>query len=86
MSGRRLRNTISVLVQPLLTPGQQAYVTISGLATSYSSYVTTFEEYQAQRYEAASTLYGPDTLSGYLQEYTRIAKDLVAGTGFLDLN
>ena len=29
-----------------------------------------------QRYEAASTLYGPETLSAYLQEYSNIAKAL----------
>merc|ERR1712032_155305 len=30
-------------------------------------------------YEAASTLYGPHTLSAYLQEFRRIATDLVTG-------
>jgi len=41
--------------------------------------VTTFEEYAGQRYEAASTLYGPHTLSAYIQEYERIASDLLSG-------
>jgi neutral ceramidase len=58
---------------------QEIYVTIAGLANNYASYVTTFEEYQAQRYEAASTIYGPHTLEGYIQEFTRIASDLAAG-------
>ena len=43
-------------------------VIIAGLANAYSSYVTTFEEYQVQRYEAASTLYGSFTLQVYLQQ------------------
>ena len=66
-------------LQPLLGEGETAYVAISGLTNGYSSYVTTLEEYQGQRYEAASTIYGPHTLSGYIQELTRIAKDMVKG-------
>jgi neutral ceramidase len=52
-------------------------ITIAGLANSYTHYVVTFEEYQAQRYEAASTLYGPYTLDAYLQEFRRIVQDLL---------
>ena len=40
----------------------------------------TFEEYQAQRYEAASTIFGPYTLDGYIQEFSRLTRDLVTGT------
>ena len=63
MAGRRLRNTIrDIIVEGgLVSPDQKVIVTIAGLANSYSSYVTTFEEYQAQRYEAASTIFGPHT-------------------------
>lgn len=42
-------------------------ITIAGLTNTYSSYVTTFEEYQAQRYEGASTIFGPHTLDAYIQ-------------------
>ena len=31
---------------------------------------------QEQRYEAASTVYGPHTLSAYLQEFSTLAKAL----------
>lgn len=37
-------------------------------------------EYQAQRYEGASTLFGPHTLAGYQQEYAKLAKALATGT------
>lgn len=40
---------------------------IAGLTNTYSSYVTTFEEYQEQRYEGASTIFGPHTLDAYIQ-------------------
>ena len=49
-------------------------VVIAGLSNVYTHYITTKEEYAAQRYEAASTIFGPDTLDIYLQKY----KDLVA--------
>lgn len=80
MGGRRLRAAVKqVLVDSNVAPGQEIYVTIAGLANTYSSYVTTYEEYQAQRYEAASTIFGPHTLEGYIQEYKRITADLAAG-------
>lgn len=81
MAGRRLRKALHNYISSsgLVEPGQEVYVTIAGLSNSYSHYVTTYEEYQAQRYEAASTLYGPNTLSGYIQEFTRIATDMANG-------
>jgi neutral ceramidase len=36
-----------------------AYVVIAGPANTYAHYVTTIEEYGVQRYEGASTLFGP---------------------------
>ena len=40
-------------------------VIVNGLANGYAGYVTTPEEYAAQMYEGASTLYGPNTLAAY---------------------
>ena len=75
MAGRRLRTAIR---SALLDGGvQDPVVTIAGLANSYSHYITTEEEYAAQRYEAASTLYGPHTLAAYIQEFERITIDLL---------
>merc|ERR1711957_536954 len=80
MSGRRVRKAITDIFKGSeMMKGKDLQVEIGGLANSYSHYVATFEEYQAQRYEAASTLYGPHTLSAYLQEFTRIGQDLVQG-------
>lgn len=39
--------------------GNDAYVVVAGPANSYSHYVTTREEYGVQRYEGASTIFGP---------------------------
>ncbi|KAJ7555860.1 hypothetical protein O6H91_05G057600 [Diphasiastrum complanatum] len=79
MAGRRLREAITA------TLVEQGYstnieVVISGLTNTYSQYVTTFEEYQVQRYEGASTLYGPHTLSAYIQEMKRLAIALAGGS------
>lgn len=81
MAGRRLRNAVRKILEAsnLVSPGQTIHVAISGLANTYSSYTTTYEEYQAQRYEAASTIFGPYTLDGYIQEFSRIAKDMASG-------
>ena len=81
MAGRRLREKLrdQIAASGVVSAGQKIYVTIAGLSNGYSHYVTTTEEYQAQRYEAASTLYGPHTLQGYQQEFGRILGDLVAG-------
>ena len=49
---------------------------IAGLTNTYSSYVTTYEEYQAQRYEGASTIFGPHTLDAYIQvKFLCVTKD-----------
>ncbi|CAD5312001.1 Neutral ceramidase 1 [Arabidopsis thaliana] len=79
MAGRRLRYAVKT---QLKNSGNkdlsgEIHVVIAGLANGYSQYVTTFEEYQVQRYEGASTLYGPHTLSGYIQEFKKLSKSLV---------
>eukprot|EP01089_Gocevia_fonbrunei_P013719 TRINITY_DN3575_c0_g1_i1.p1 TRINITY_DN3575_c0_g1~~TRINITY_DN3575_c0_g1_i1.p1 ORF type:complete len:691 (-),score=167.31 TRINITY_DN3575_c0_g1_i1:59-2131(-) len=78
MSGRRLRDTIS---QSLIDGGLKGefYVVIAGLSNAYSHYITTNEEFHVQRYEGASTLYGPHTLEGYQQEYYKLAQHLISG-------
>jgi neutral ceramidase len=78
MAGRRLRKAVRTV---LVAGGiEDPVVTIAGLANSYTHYVTTHEEYGGQRYEAASTLYGPHTLGAYIQEFKRITSDLVQNT------
>ena len=47
------------------------------MANGYSGYVTTPEEYSAQRYEGASTLYGPHTLGAYMQTFDALTTELV---------
>ncbi len=58
---------MTVHVQVAGAWGADVHVVLAGLTNTYSSYVTTFEEYSAQRYEGASTIFGPHTLDAYIQ-------------------
>ncbi|KAJ3086644.1 hypothetical protein HDU96_004808 [Phlyctochytrium bullatum] len=51
-------------------------VAIAGLSNTYNSYVTTYEEYQFQAYEGASTAFGPHTLAAYTQVYVNLAASI----------
>jgi neutral ceramidase len=79
MSGRRLRSTVLEALQDN-GMGSDTIVVIAGLTNEYSHYITTWEEYQAQRYEGASTLFGPNTLAAYQQEYAKLAMALATGS------
>ncbi|KAG8435546.1 hypothetical protein GDO86_013471 [Hymenochirus boettgeri] len=75
MAGRRLREDVKRTLDPTGTLNTD--VVLSGLCNVYTHYITTYEEYQAQRYEAASTIYGPHTLSAYQQLFRGLAKAIV---------
>eukprot|EP00210_Caulerpa_lentillifera_P000265 g258.t1 len=77
MAGRRLRESVKKVLSSHI---DNVEVVISGLTNTYASYVTTLEEYQIQRYEGASTIYGPHTLSAYQKEFTQLATDIIDGT------
>uniref|UniRef100_A0A182JAR3 Neutral ceramidase n=1 Tax=Anopheles atroparvus TaxID=41427 RepID=A0A182JAR3_ANOAO len=70
MSGRRLR--AAVRQASLDSTGEEVAVVIAGLSNMYTSYVATPEEYAIQRYEGASTLYGPHTLTIYLEQFRKL--------------
>ncbi|GAM24678.1 hypothetical protein SAMD00019534_078530, partial [Acytostelium subglobosum LB1] len=75
MSGRRLRNTI----YEIMAAGgmENPIVLVAGLSNTYSGYIATYEEYEVQRYEAASTIFGPHTLGAYQQEFAKLATAIV---------
>ncbi|NXF90914.1 ASAH2 ceramidase, partial [Eubucco bourcierii] len=78
MSGRRLREAVKREFASHGTPEMD--VVIAGLCNVYTHYITTYEEYQAQRYEAASTIYGPHTLAAYIQLYRGLARAIATNT------
>ncbi|XP_052762808.1 neutral ceramidase B-like [Mya arenaria] len=79
MSGRRTRDAV---VESLKSAGLQVepIPIIAGLSNDYADYVTTFEEYQEQRYEGGSTIYGPHTLEAYINVFRNLSKALVSGS------
>lgn len=72
-AGRRLKRTLHEALAAQVTD-----TALAGYANGYSGYVTTAEEYSAQLYEGASTLYGPHTLAAYQQIVRDLATALVA--------
>lgn len=68
MAGRRLRDA----VKTVLTSGghgdfnSNVHVVLAGLTNTYSQYVTTFEEYKAQRYEVSSWFHGTSIHSVFI--------------------
>lgn len=76
MSGRRVRDTIRDSALQL-DPNSDTQVILAGLSNIYTSYVTTPEEYEMQRYEAASTIFGPHTLTIYLSQYEKLMQALI---------
>ncbi|KAH8697094.1 putative neutral/alkaline nonlysosomal ceramidase [Talaromyces proteolyticus] len=65
MSGRRWKAAISNASTEILGI-KDPLVVLGAPANTYAHYLTTEEEYGAQRYEGASTLYGPNELAGYV--------------------
>ncbi|KAK2153549.1 hypothetical protein LSH36_293g02005 [Paralvinella palmiformis] len=52
---------------------------VTAMANAYSSYITTPEEYEIQRYEGASTVFGQYTINGYISEFVKMAEAMAKG-------
>ncbi|TKY90595.1 hypothetical protein EX895_000593 [Sporisorium graminicola] len=73
MAGRRLKRAVAEAIKRggIVAEGVEPIVQVSGPASTYGHYVTTEEEYSVQRYEGASTLFGPHTLEAYTDVFSR---------------
>lgn len=71
MAGRRWKEAIASSAELLSLSAEKPVVVLGGPANSYTHYIATEEEYSIQRYEGASTLYGPHTLSAYINLTTQ---------------
>lgn len=72
MAGRRWKEAIHKSASESdLTDDVEPIVVLGGPANSYTHYIATEEEYRVQRYEGASTLYGPHTLYAHINLTTR---------------
>lgn len=72
IAGLRWKAAIAKKAQSLNIGGPNPMVVLGAPANSYSHYIATPEEYNAQRYEGASTLYGRWTLPAYIARSTEI--------------
>jgi neutral ceramidase len=79
MAGRRLRKAVRArLVAAGVLDAEHGVVVAAGLANGYADYTTTYEEYQQQRYEGGSTIFGPHQLNGYIGEMLKLVDTMVA--------
>ncbi|HJL19997.1 MAG TPA: neutral/alkaline non-lysosomal ceramidase N-terminal domain-containing protein [Sandaracinaceae bacterium LLY-WYZ-13_1] len=74
VAGRRLRRRL----ERALRPHGVARVHVTGYANAYAGYLTTPEEYRAQRYEGAYTLFGPRTLDAFAEAFDGLAPAVAA--------
>lgn len=72
IAGRRLRLRLS----RALSPAGVTRVHVQGYANAYAGYLTTPEEYTAQRYEGAYTLFGPHTFGAFADRLDALADAL----------
>jgi neutral ceramidase len=80
MSGRRWRAALTAALEDQGTwEAGEGWAVLGGPANSYTHYIATSEEYDIQRYEGASTLYGPHTLPAYINLTQTYAKYLADG-------
>lgn len=72
MAGRRWKEALQTsAIAASITGSEEPMVVLGGPANSYTHYIATEEEYGIQRYEGASTIYGPHTLNAHINLTTR---------------
>lgn len=71
VAGRRLRATAAANA-----PEGVDTVVLSPYANAYCGYLTTFEEYRCQHYEAGYTLFGPHTLAALRTTVAELVREL----------
>ncbi|CAK1540768.1 unnamed protein product [Leptosia nina] len=76
MAGRRIKDVVGSVLEE---KGLEPRVVVSSLCNEYIQYVTTFEEYQVQRYEGASVIYGPHTLDIFLNKFRELTTIALEG-------
>lgn len=74
MAGRYLREEIRQKIRQYVD--YDPIIVITGLSNIYTHYITTLSEYNAQRYEAGSVIYGPNTLAAYTIELVNLVGDI----------
>ncbi|CBY33757.1 unnamed protein product [Oikopleura dioica] len=77
MAGRKIREALRQEIRKHVD--FDPFIVIAGLSNIYTHYITTVEEYNAQRYEAGSVIYGENTLQAYTEETICMAREMLSG-------
>ncbi|TVY87592.1 Neutral ceramidase, partial [Lachnellula willkommii] len=80
MSGRRWKTAVAAAATNGSITTSTPKVVLGGPANTYAHYLATREEYGVQRYEGASTLYGPNELDAYIYLSTSNIQYLAANS------
>ena len=75
MAGRYIREAVRQRVR--LYVDYDPIIVITGLSNTYTHYITTELEYDVQRYEAGSVIYGRNTLAAYTIEMEKMVDNRV---------
>lgn len=73
IAGKRLRQTV---LNVLKERGVEDVI-LNPYANGYCGYITTYEEYQLQRYEGGHTVYGEHTLGAFQTKFKELALELL---------
>ena len=77
VSGRRFKKTL----ENILKERGVTEIILSPYANAYSGYITTYEEYQLQRYEAGHTVFGEWTQPAYQTKLKQMALEMLKESG-----
>ncbi|KAL3420116.1 neutral/alkaline non-lysosomal ceramidase [Phlyctema vagabunda] len=80
MSGRRWKDAVKAAALEASITEEVPIAVVGGPANTYAHYVATEEEYGIQRYEGASTLYGPHELQAFINITTSNIAYLAPGS------
>ena len=72
-----MRDAVASTAFDITQGSEELKVVLAGLSNVYTHYITTYEEYQPQRYEAASTIFGPHTLRAYLDQFKYLTEAML---------
>jgi D-arabinono-1,4-lactone oxidase len=80
VAGRRIQVAVTRALAPIGVQG----VEVLGYANAYASYLTTPEEYDAQAYEGATTLFGRGSLGAVCTRLREVARAMIDGRPMTD--
>lgn len=82
IAGKRLQKTL----EDILLPSGYTHVMLCPYSNSYAAYITTYEEYQVQKYEGGHTVFGEYSLAALQTEFEKLALEMLKPVDERNLN